>query len=154
MKTNYITMLGMDAKKNTTLPHILNITCKELNVTPEDVKSANRKGEIVQARHVFCYLAATGGYNFTLVRIGKFINRDHASVLHARRKISDTIEMYIDTSKTVERIKSLVDSFTIETFEDANINSQHVGYYYPESKKRALKIWSEANDVVSKLVIN
>ncbi len=143
----------MDAKKNTTLPHILNVTCKELNVTPEEVRSENRKAEIVHARHIFCYLAATGGYNFTLVNIGKFINRDHASVLHARKKLIDIIEMYRDTAETVERIKSLVDSFSIESFEEASVNSQHVGYYYPQSKKRALKIWSDSNDVVSKIKV-
>jgi chromosomal replication initiator protein len=150
---HHITLLGMDAKKTTTLSHILKVTCKELNVLPEEVTSKKRNAEIVYARHIYCYLASTGGFNFTLVNIGKFINRDHASVLHARKKISDSAEMYRDIAEKVERIKSLVDNYTIESFDLENITSNHVGYYYPPDKKRALKIWSEHNDVLTRIAV-
>ena len=151
---HYMTLLGMDAKKSTTLTRILHVTCKALKITPEQVKSSTRKAEVVFARHVYCYLASTGGYHYTLVNIGKEINRDHASVLHAKRKLSDDVTMYKDIADKIDRIKSLIDSYTIETFDKDSINSNHIGWYYEAKRKRALKIWSECNDLVSKVSIS
>ena len=150
---HYMTLLGMDAKKNTTLTRILNVTCKALKITPEQVKSTTRKAEVVFARHIYCYLASTGGYNYTLTSIGDLINKDHASVLHAKRKIKDGTETYKDIFDQVERIKTLIDSYTIETFDKDSITSQHIGYYYRADRKRALRIWCESNDLVSKIAV-
>lgn len=150
---SHFTLLGLDATKTATIVRVLDTTSEVLKVSKHDIRGRKRDAEIVFARHVFCYLAHLPEYKHSLKEIGKEIGRDHASVLHGERKIADQIELYHDVFLKVERIKSLLADYTINAFSHSDLTSQHIGYYYPKSKKRALKIWSEANDVVTKIKV-
>ena len=58
------------------------------NVTVDTLKSKKRKAEINKARQVAIYLC-TMNTDETLERIGLSFNSDHATVLHAREKITE-----------------------------------------------------------------
>lgn len=50
-----------------------------------------RKKPLLFYRQIFCYLARQ--YHFTFKSIGKFINRDHATVIHSAKTINTLLEV-------------------------------------------------------------
>lgn len=69
----------------TSLSEITNLVCKIYGVTWTDLRSRSRKAEIVTPRQMCMYLArkyTTESYE----SIGKFFNRNHATVMAAQRK--------------------------------------------------------------------
>lgn len=60
-----------------------------LDRNPMRIKS--RKLEYVEVRCVFCFIAYQK-LGFTLSTIGRFINRDHTSVLHMLRRAEDLLD--------------------------------------------------------------
>ena len=46
-----------------------------------DLNSKSRKRYIVETRFMFCYIARS--MKFTLADIGRFLNRDHTTIIHA-----------------------------------------------------------------------
>lgn len=60
-----------------------------LPINPLRLKS--RKLEYVEARCVFCYIARED-MRFTLSGIGKFLNKDHTSIIHMNKRASDLLE--------------------------------------------------------------
>lgn len=74
------------------LPDILEAASRHFGASADDVRSGKRHAALVHARHVAMYLSklltAKG-----LSDIGRFYgNRDHASVLHACRKIGELLK--------------------------------------------------------------
>lgn len=69
---------------------ILKLTAEAFGVTVEQIKSADRHRDIVQARQAFCDLARrqTGA---SFQAIARKINRDHSTVIHAISVVSDRI---------------------------------------------------------------
>jgi len=152
--TNVVTFLGLDATKTATIVRVLDITADVLGISKEEIRGRKRDAEIVFARHIFCYLAHLPEYKHSLTEIGKEIGRDHASVLHAERKIEGQCELYRDVAETVQLLKEKLSGYHLDNFDKSNLTSQHIGYYYPQHRKRALKLWSNQHDIVSKIVIN
>ena len=68
------------------------------DVSKEDIKAKNRKPNIVFLRVVYALLALKYT-NETLKSIGNHINRDHATIMHYRDKLSEEVlsnEFYLD----------------------------------------------------------
>lgn len=73
------------------LNEILSIVSTKSKVPVEVIKGKLREANAVLARHTYIYLAR----NYTpvnQVQIGRFIGRDHTTVIHALNKISDRLE--------------------------------------------------------------
>jgi len=66
-------------------------TLEEIKSALPDFSGRNRKIEVVNIRHVFCYLARKEGYCYT--EIGRFIKRTHATVLHSCKKVQELISI-------------------------------------------------------------
>ena len=66
-----------------------------------------RKREIVTARHLFCYFAKLMT-NKSLTDIGRYIDRDHATVMHAIKKINNLLSYHEETNSQVMRISELL----------------------------------------------
>ena len=64
--------------------------CKELNITTGVILSKTREQPYVTIRHFLMHAAVTH-FQLTLPFIGKIFNRHHASVIHARDKVSKVI---------------------------------------------------------------
>jgi chromosomal replication initiation ATPase DnaA len=90
------------------------ITMQELeeicNMFVEDgdnykIMDRTRKRSIVQIRHIFFYIGVKMGY--TLTSLGKHLNYDHATVIHASRLVSNLID--INDLTTVRNLKLIHD---------------------------------------------
>jgi len=84
---------------------ILETTCNTLNVNINDVRSKTREQETTYARHIFCYVAYNLINNHSLKSIGREVNRDHASVIHGKNRISNQYDIYKPVFDDVEEIK-------------------------------------------------
>ena len=145
------TFTALDVVKGVALHRILEVTCKQLLVTPNQVRSKVRNRNIALARHIYCYIAYNGSTHYTLKEIGDEINMHHASVIHGKTKITDQIDMYKDVSDNVEMIKNKLTIFTSGAdYDNKLLTKNHVGYYDSAQKMTGLVNWCNENDVVSK----
>ena len=83
------------SKRKPSLTRIMNEVCDyyskdETAVTPADLSGSSRKAETVKARHVYMYLGVL--YKHTRTKSGLTVSRDHATVIHAKRKIGLRVE--------------------------------------------------------------
>jgi chromosomal replication initiation ATPase DnaA len=91
--------------KNKELIEILQKVCDVTGIMPHDIFTPTRKREVVIARQLFCYVTMTH-YHFTWVAVGKFLNRDHSTIIHSVKTYSDYIQMkYKQESNFYEETK-------------------------------------------------
>lgn len=67
---------------------IMRLVCKFYDLSIEQIISESREGDIRKARQVLCVLLK----NYTSMSynaIGKLVNRDHATVIHCMKVLSD-----------------------------------------------------------------
>ena len=84
--------------------NILEMVCRDFKVTPKQVKSKSRKGNIKIARFITIYLLRKYGELPSLKEIGMFLGgRDHSTILHSLRQVDN----YIDTGFKVDAINKL-----------------------------------------------
>ena len=76
-------------------------------VSTYHMRSRNRDGEYVKARHLFFYLMREHT-RATLNDIGAVLSRDHATVLHGWRSVKNQIELYSDFRKEIEPIQNVI----------------------------------------------
>ena len=77
------------------------------NVTVDTLKSKKRKAEINKARQVAIYLC-TMNTDETVERIGLSFNRDHATVIHAREKITEDLKNSEQLKQEIKEIKDKI----------------------------------------------
>jgi len=86
---------------NTSLEHVFKTVSIETGVSEKEMKSKSRKRERVFARQLYCYcsirLVKGELGNVSLANIGSVVDKDHATVLHARK----TIDNLMDTNKAI-----------------------------------------------------
>ena len=82
LEPRFRTLIGFltGREKDETLDEILTSVSKKTKVSEDDIKSKSRKREVVEARHIFCYLAKASYKIFTLNDIGQTVSRDHSTV--------------------------------------------------------------------------
>jgi chromosomal replication initiator protein len=77
-----------------------------MGINAEDIKGKKRTKDIIMARHISMYLLRDIlALNLNL--IGKFMDRDHSSVLYSINKIKDLLVTNKETNKYVTNIKTL-----------------------------------------------
>lgn len=67
---------------------IIEIVCEKLCVTEEQLSSKSRLRKFVDARHIAHYFIRKET-SLTLAEMGKFTNRDHATIMLSIRKCKD-----------------------------------------------------------------
>ncbi len=77
------------------------------NLTVDTLKSKKRKAEINKARQIAIYLC-TMTTDETVERIGLSFNRDHATVIHAREKITEDLKTSDQLKKEIQEIKDKI----------------------------------------------
>ena len=83
-------------EKQVTVEFIQKTICDYFYITPDEMKANTRKRETVQARQT-CMLFTDSLTKLSLAKIGQLTgNKDHATVLHAKK----TINNLIDTDKS------------------------------------------------------
>ena len=62
---------------------------------PEDITGYSRIRPLVTIRHIFCFIAY--GYGYPLTEIGRFLGRDHTTIIHALH----CVEAHIKTGDSI-----------------------------------------------------
>jgi hypothetical protein len=76
--------------------------------TIEDIRSSNRRRELVYWRHSVAYRLREQGYSYE--KIGKYINRDHASVIFSVGKVEAALEGYNSQLLAIFRLTESCDT--------------------------------------------
>ncbi len=85
---------------------ILSTICKVAELTSKELRGRQRARHIVRARQVACFLMSRLSTR-SLMEIGRFINRDHTTVMHAiqtvRKKLDEGDELTCTIHRNVKR---------------------------------------------------
>jgi len=92
-----------------TLSEIISLVEHNYGVSREDLASKSRKTAVSWARQVAMYLARKHTL-LSLEEIGKNFGRDHATVIHAFQKVSETMETQPTKKYEVEFLKQKLES--------------------------------------------
>lgn len=68
------------------------LICGYYDITVKELKSKDRHARIVEARHIFCYVSRLCTTH-SLLEIGRFLNRDHTTVIHAVQQVRTHSQM-------------------------------------------------------------
>jgi len=109
--------------------------CTAYEITPETLKGECRDERIVEARKWYCLLTSPR----PLVQSGRHINRDHATVLHHRREMRDTLGLYSIYRERWLVMKKLFDRILME----GRLNECSVGVVEYRSQ------WKSYRDLLS-----
>jgi chromosomal replication initiator protein len=91
--------------KVTTIEQIREVVCDYFKLSVDAISTKSRKLEVVQARQIAMYLSKNMTKN-SLSMIGNYIGqRDHATVLHACKKVVDLMDTDKHFRKSVEEIE-------------------------------------------------
>lgn len=74
--------------------HLLTIVSRVSNITKREILGNSRKREIIQARGLFCYMAVRNLKKMTTTT-GRFLNRDHSTIINAVKNYDGYIEMNV-----------------------------------------------------------
>lgn len=95
--------------KTITLEDLENFICKEFKITPEQLKGKCRRTEYVYPRQLFCYLMKLYSPRQSYVSIGRFINRDHSTVITSIEKVNDILDTDRAFRKAMTNLKFRVE---------------------------------------------
>ena len=94
--------------KNKELTEILQKVCDASGIMPHDIIAITRKREIVIARQLFCYITIKY-FSYTLVQVGRFLNRHHSTVIHSVNAYTDYLQMkYKNETAIYEDAKNIL----------------------------------------------
>jgi len=135
LRYGYYPKIDISDRTPTLLTHDLNSLLEIIdNFIPDDIvnklstiKMKTRKRPITLLRSIFCMLSMDMGY--TLVEIGKFLNKDHSTIIYNNKAGYDLLEndtefqkLYIQISTIVNpkiyphaRINEVIDNKQIDT---------------------------------------
>ena len=111
------------------LNRILKAVSEATNISEEQIISKCRLKEVALARHLYFYTACKETSK-SLNIIGKFVNRNHATVIYGNNKITYELEYYPEISKYVKSINCVLRNIDIKWLNyhtiNNNINISHV----------------------------
>jgi len=95
---------------------LFDIAYLEFGMTNHDLISSSRKADVIAVRHYMIYLLHQTGF-LTLISIAKkFGSRDHATIIHAKNKIADLLQIKdARTISTKQRFDKHLNSITDAT---------------------------------------
>lgn len=84
--------------------------CIAYEITPELLKSDSRDERLVEARKWYCLLTSPR----SLSESGRYINRNHATVLHHRKEMRNTLGIYSIYKERWRVMRSLFDRILVD----------------------------------------
>ncbi len=102
------------------------LICDYYNVSWAQIMVKGRKGTIVKARQMYCYLAYHL-MNNKMVTIGRQLGQDHTTIINS----INTIEGYIKVkdAATINAIKFFEEKFKLPLINDNTINQRRNGSF-------------------------
>ncbi len=129
--------IGLKVSRKTSMEAVLLLVCERFDVSREEITGKTRKREIVDARHVFCYLVNKYISKKTLSVVGAHINRDHASVIHGIKKTNNLMVYNGLFRKKVETCCLLIEGFDGSLVGNHHTSKDCIGYYYNRTNSSA-----------------
>ncbi len=103
-------IISPNSPSRITPENIINVVCDHYNLPIEDIKSSKRNKELVHPRQIIMYLCRSMT-DSTYKEIASLLGgRDHSTVIHGERVMSDLIEKDESTRRTVETIINKIKS--------------------------------------------
>lgn len=87
--------------------NILRLISHHLVVPIEELKSKCRRRDLNDIRHIYCQLTEMF-CNLSLAKVGALIGRDHATVLHSRRKAQELFDTDSRFKKTYNKMYVII----------------------------------------------
>lgn len=115
---------------------ILNAIENKIGLSREEIKSRKQDTKYVYARRIYCVICRDVTF-FSLSEIGKFIERDHATVLNCLRKHAKDIGRFIDYKPIYE---SVLDEYNVLVDSDL-------------LKYRLKELWSKKFEIEKEIII-
>ena len=95
-----------------TLKRCLWAICSHYGVTPEELKSKSREQRLVVPRHHFCWVVYRNRIDVSYPMIGRFLGRDHTTIVHGVNKFEESKHVYGLHVIEVERLIR-IDALTV-----------------------------------------
>ena len=86
---------------------VLQVCCMVCNVTPSEVLSKCRRGDIMLARHLVVYLLRFD-YALHYAEIGRRLNRDHSTAINSFKAFSNSLEFRKEERRIYATAKELL----------------------------------------------
>lgn len=93
--------------KEITPLEIIDIICDYYGTSYEEINCRDRSEELRWPRQVCMYFLSEFT-TLSLNRIGKYFGRDHATIIHSRKKISDLCEIYPNERERIAEIRGSI----------------------------------------------
>jgi hypothetical protein len=93
-------------------------------IEEDEIKAKTRYSAVIAARHAFMYVCHVHlGINCSTV--GRFINKDHATVLHAKKKVNGYVTMGV-TEEVVRVIDAVVEALRAANKENPYLDMEEI----------------------------
>ena len=87
---------------------ILETVAEHYNISPDDITSRKRNGELIQPRHVVMYLCRNL-IDIPFTNIARLLNKkDHTTIIHGVNKITEDMEKDVDLRNKIEVIRKIL----------------------------------------------
>jgi chromosomal replication initiator protein len=86
---------------------VLQVACMVCNVTPAEVLSKMRRGDIMTARHLVVYLLRHD-YALHYAEIGRKLHRDHSTAINSFKQFSNSLEYRREERRIYNTAKELL----------------------------------------------
>lgn len=101
-------VIDPSAPKEITPQFIINVVAEHFDISPDDITSKKRNSEFVLPRQIVMYLCRTMTET-SLVTIGKILGKkDHTTVMHGIKKITEGIATNEELKSKIELIKKKI----------------------------------------------
>ncbi len=92
------------------------LTAVPFKLDKNPLKDKSRKGEYVDVRCIFCYIACKM-MGFSLISVGRYLGKDHTSIIHMNKRAQNLIntdERFLSLFKIIyEKINTIANADTI-----------------------------------------
>ena len=104
---------------------IINQVSEHYRISPHALRTKDRHGNLVKARHLYCYFMREFTH-LSLTEIGEYINRDHATIIHGWRSIKNQLESYGYFRKEIDPLeKRISELIQFHTTADEEVFQQN-----------------------------
>jgi chromosomal replication initiation ATPase DnaA len=90
---DYSPVIKQNLNFETLLHKIAQIVCTHCNVSIEELKSADTKRKISEARFLVIYLSRLHLHNATFKKLGIYFNRDHSTLYTQQKQLRTSLKL-------------------------------------------------------------
>jgi len=99
-------VLRMDVKAPVTVEDIQSVVAEYFSMSPEELTSSKRTAELAMARQIAMFLCCEMTETSLLRIAHAFRKKDHTTVIHARKKISELVKTDQEVRRAVDNLKN------------------------------------------------